>query len=122
MKRLFIVTSLLEGATGLALMIVPSLVINLLLGSPLTDSISIIVARVAGTVLVSISIACWTLRKNESVKSLIIALLFYNLASVVLLTSAGMQASTTGIALWPAVITHFGMSLWCGKLIYIMEV
>lgn len=118
MKRFLIVTSFLEGATGLAMMTAPSLVIKLLLGSPLTDPIAIIITRVAGSALVSLGIACWFSRKSESVKGLIIALLFYNLASVALLGYAGLHENLTGIALWPAVAAHIVMAAWCTKLIF----
>lgn len=117
MKRLLIVTSMLEGATGLALITVPAFVINLLLGSHLTDSTSIIVVRIAGTALFSLSIACWSLRNNERVTGLVVALLFYNLASVVLLGYGGLYENLAGKALWPAVVTHIGMVLWSLKLI-----
>ena len=47
-----------EAATGLALLIVPSLVGQLLLGEELTG-IAIPVARVAGIALIALGIACW---------------------------------------------------------------
>ncbi len=118
MKRLLILTSLLEGATGLALMAKPSSVVTILLGSPLTDPISIIIARLAGAALVSLSITCWFSQKNISVFGLITALLFYNVASVFLLGYAGLYESMNGIGLWPAVAVHIAMALWCAKLLY----
>ena len=119
MKRLLIVTSFLEGITGLALMLVPSLIVSILLGMPLNDLHSIIITRVAGAALVSIAIACWFSRKSESLNGLIVALLFYNLASAVLLGYAGLHENLNGIALWPAVAAHFVMALWCGKCLSI---
>ena len=47
-----------EGATGLALLIVPSLAGQLLLGEERTGR-SIPVARVAGIILIALGIACW---------------------------------------------------------------
>ena len=47
-----------EAATGLALLIVPSLVGQLLLGVELTG-IAIPVARVAGIALIGLGLACW---------------------------------------------------------------
>lgn len=58
MKRVLILAAVAEGATGLALLIVPSLVAKLLLGAELSG-IAVIVARVAGIALVSLSVACW---------------------------------------------------------------
>ena len=47
-----------EAATGLALLIVPSLVGRLLLGEELTG-VAVAVARVAGIALIALGIACW---------------------------------------------------------------
>lgn len=118
MKKMLMATSLFEGATGLALMTSPSFVINLLLGSHLTDPLSIIITRVAGAALVSLAIVCWLLRNSKRINGLIIAILFYNLASIVLLGYAGLHDSLIGVALWPAIAEHIFMAGWCAKLLY----
>ena len=58
MKKVLIFAAVGEAATGLALLIVPSLVGQLLLGEELTG-IAIPVARVAGIALIALGIACW---------------------------------------------------------------
>jgi hypothetical protein len=58
MKKPLIVAAAAEAATGLALLIVPSLVGQLLLGETLTG-VAIPVARVAGVALIGLGIACW---------------------------------------------------------------
>ena len=58
MKKVLILAAVGEGATGLALLIVPSLVAKLLLGAELAG-VAVIVARVAGIALISLSVACW---------------------------------------------------------------
>ena len=57
MKNVLIFAAVCESATGLALLIVPSLVAQLLLGEHLTG-VAIPVARVAGIGLVGLGIAC----------------------------------------------------------------
>ena len=118
MKKLLIVTSFLEGATGLALLAIPSLIVSILLGSPLTDPLSITITRVAGAALVSLAIVCWFLRRSKAINGLIISILFYNLASVVLLGYAGLYDSLVGVALWPAIAEHILMAGWCAKMLY----
>ncbi len=115
LKGLLISTAFLEGSTGLALMITPSLVINLLFGSPLSDPISIIITKISGVALVSLALACWFSRNGESQNGLGIALLFYNLASVALLGYAGLHENLNGIALWPAIAALIFLALWCFK-------
>jgi hypothetical protein len=53
-----ILAAIAEAATGLALLIVPGLVGDLLLGAALTGEAAI-VARVAGVALVGLGLACW---------------------------------------------------------------
>ena len=58
MKNVLIFAGVAEAATGLALLIVPSLVGWLLLGEELTG-IAVPVARVAGIALIGLGVACW---------------------------------------------------------------
>ena len=58
MKWVLIFAAVGEAGTGLALLIVPSLVGRLLLGEELTG-IAIPVARVAGIALIALGVACW---------------------------------------------------------------
>ena len=58
MKKVLIFAAVAEAATGMALLIVPSLVGQLLLGEDLTG-IAIAVARVAGIALIGLGVACW---------------------------------------------------------------
>ena len=53
-----ILAAVAEAVTGLALLIIPSLVGQLLLGEELTG-VAIPVARVAGIALIALGIACW---------------------------------------------------------------
>ena len=62
MKKVLIFAAVAEAATGLALLIAPSLVGQLLLGEQLTG-IAIPVARVAGIALVALGIAAGLARR-----------------------------------------------------------
>ena len=57
-RKALIFAAVAEAATGLALLIVPSLVGQLLLGEELTG-IAVFVARVAGIALIGLGAACW---------------------------------------------------------------
>ena len=58
MKKALIVAAAAEAATGSALLIVPSIVGQLLLGEELTG-VAIPIARVAGIALIALGIASW---------------------------------------------------------------
>ncbi len=87
-----------EIGTGLALLIVPSLVGYLLLGEELTG-IAIAVARVAGISLVALGLACWPGTPRAG-------MLTYSAAVTLYLAYLGVTGSSTGLLLWPAVVLH----------------
>jgi hypothetical protein len=98
MKRALIFAAVGEGATGLALLIVPSLVGHLLLGAELTG-VAVPVARVAGIALASLSIACWP-------GTPLIGMLTYSAAVTLYLAYVGFAGGLSGVLLWPAVGLH----------------
>jgi hypothetical protein len=40
-------------------------------------------------------------------------MVIYNVGAVVVLTAAGIRWQHVGVALWPAVILHAVMTVWC---------
>ena len=110
------VTALLETGIGIGLLAVPSLVTQVLLGTTLDTPASLSVARVAGAALLTIAIACWLARYDAqscAARGIVSAMVFYNLGAAVILAAAGIQSKLTGIGLWPAVILHAVMTIWC---------
>ena len=115
MKLLLILTALIEAATGLALLVVPVFVVRLLLGAEISGA-AIPLGRLAGAALFTLGVACWLARgdtQNCAARGLLIAMLVYNVGAVVILGAAGIQSPAVGIALWPAVILHAVMIVWC---------
>jgi hypothetical protein len=98
MKRVLVLAAVGEAATGMALLIVPSLVGHLLLGAELTG-IAVIVARVAGIALVALSLACWP-------GTPLIGMLTYSAAVTLYLAYVGFAGGFSGLLLWPAVVLH----------------
>ena len=116
MNRLLKLTAIIEAATGLGLMAVPSMVVRLLLGSPLDTSATVALARVAGAALLALGVACWLARddtQSRAARGLVAAMLLYNISVVAVLAFAGLGLGLHGIALWPAVILHAVMAVWC---------
>jgi hypothetical protein len=98
MRKVLALAAIGEEATGLALLIVPSLVGRLLLGEELAG-IAIPVARVAGIALIALGIACWPGRP-------LVGMLTYSAAVTLYLAYVGFASGLTGILLWPAVVLH----------------
>jgi hypothetical protein len=98
MKNALIFAAVAEVATGLALVIVPFLVGQLLLGQQLTG-IAVPVARVAGIALIALGVACWP-------GPPLLGMLIYSALVTLYLAYLGFVASLTGVLLWPVVIIH----------------
>ena len=122
MKALFTVTAAIELGAGLALLGRPAATAMLSLGAPLEGPAALTVARVGGAGLVALAVACWFARHdsqsgdtrvNNATRGLIAAMLVYNVAAVCVLAFAGIGPGLNGAALWPAVMLHAGMSVWC---------
>ena len=116
MNLLLKLTSIIEAATGLGLMAVPSVVARLLLGSPLETSAAVMLGRVAGAALLALGVACWLAHddtRSRAARGLVAAMLLYNIAVATLLAFAGIGLGLHGAALWPAVVLHAAMAIWC---------
>jgi hypothetical protein len=105
MKKVLLFAAVAEEATGLALLIVPSLVGQLLLGSELTG-IAVTVARVAGIALIALGIACWPGRDTSGNTLPLFGMVSYSSLATLYLAYQGLGGEWVGILLWPAVALH----------------
>ncbi len=116
MKPLHTVTALIEAGAGLALVIFPSAVVALLLGSGLDNPVAVTLGRLAGAALLALGVACWLARGDagsHAAKGLAAGMVVYNFAAVALLVYAGIGLGLHGVLLWPAAVLHAGMTVWC---------
>ena len=110
MKKLLALAAFSEAATGLALFILPSLVVRLLFGAELTG-VSIPVARVLGIALIGLGAACWP-------GPALLGMLTYGALVMLYLLYLGVRGEWVGPLLWPAVVLHAVLTLllaraWC---------
>ncbi|MFO1460614.1 MAG: hypothetical protein U1G08_14550 [Verrucomicrobiota bacterium] len=99
MKNLLTVAAAAETATGLALLVLPSLAGRLLLGEELTG-VAIPVARVLGIALIALGVACWPDR------TALCGMLTYSVLATGYLAWLGVRGEWVGALLWPAVFLH----------------
>jgi hypothetical protein len=114
-KRLLIITSIIELPTGLGLIAVPSVVAHLLLNSEISGA-AIPLGRVAGVALLALGVVSWLASYDEqscAARGLVSAMLLYNIGAALILALAGIGSGFVGIVLWPAVILHTVMAVWC---------
>lgn len=106
MKKVLVLAAVSEAATGLALLIVPSLVGRLLLGGELTG-VAIPVARVLGIALVALGVACFS--AGEAGQGLS-GMLTYSLLATLYLVYLGLDGEWVGSLLWPAAAIHAALT------------
>jgi len=98
MSRVVALAAVGEIATGVALLLVPSLVGQLLLGAELTG-VAVTVARVAGIALIGLGVACWP-------GTPLLGMLIYSAVVTLYLAYVGLAGEFAGVLLWPAVVLH----------------
>ena len=97
MKKVLTVAAVVEVATGLALMIAPSLVGRLLFGEELTV---IPVARVLGIALIALGVGCWP------GSAALCGMLTYSALVTLYLLFLAIRGEWVGPLLWPVVVIH----------------
>jgi hypothetical protein len=113
---LLVVTAIGEGATGLLLLVSPSLAQARLLGIDQAAPEARLFARIAGAALLAFAMVCWSGRAEQrrAVRvGLLAAALTYNVAAALILVSTGMFSQHVGPGLWPGVVFHSAMAVWC---------
>jgi hypothetical protein len=98
MSRVLVLAAVAEAATGVALLIAPSLVGQLLFGAELTG-VAVTIARVAGIALIGLGVACWPGPAR-------FGMLTYGAFVTLYLAYVGLAGGPAGILLWPAVVVH----------------
>ena len=106
MKKILIFAAAGEVVTGLALLVIPSLVGWLLLGEELAG-VAVPIARVTGIALIALGIACWP-------GPPLVGMLTYSVLVTLYLAYLGLTG-LTGAFLWPAVAFHVVLSILLGR-------
>jgi len=115
-KALLAATAVIEAGAGLALLSVPSFTATLLVAVALVAPAVLTLARVAGAALLTLGVACWLARDDahgRAARGLVVAMILYNLGVAFILGAAGIWSQPVGVVLWPAVVLHAAMGVWC---------
>ena len=110
MMKLTAFAAALEAATGLVLVIDPSLLASLLLGADL-NAVGLAVGRVAGFALLALGLACWPGPEPVGRKSAAARGLFaYNVLAAIFFLYLGVRGELVGLLLWPAAVLHAALA------------
>jgi hypothetical protein len=106
MNRILTLAAIVEAVTGVALIINPSLVTELLLGAEISGA-AVAVGRFAGIGLFALGLACWPIRNVACRRTAAgLAMLTYNSLITCYLIFLGIGGQSVGILLWPAAAIH----------------
>jgi hypothetical protein len=95
-----------EAATGLALVLYPPLVVQLLFGAD-TAGAGVAMSRIAGMALVGLGIACWPdAASGGGSRRARLAMLVYGALAAIYLALLAMDGGLRGPLIWPAVVVH----------------
>lgn len=118
MNFLLALSAVVEGVTGVALLIAPTIVARLLLGAELSGA-GVAVGRVAGIALLALGLACWPTSSGPGATTANFrAMLTYNLLVAVLLAYQGVQG-LAGPLLWPAALVHAVITVLLGRYLFL---
>jgi hypothetical protein len=104
MKKVLTIAAVAEAAMGVALIVIPSLVVRLLVGSQLAG-VANPLARVAGIALLALSVACL-----PSCTALC-GMLTYSVLATAYLFYLAVRGEWVGPLLWPVVGLHIILTL-----------
>jgi hypothetical protein len=107
MKKLLTVAAVAEVVTGVALIVVPSLVVKLLFGADIAD-IGVVTSRFAGITLIALGVACGPF---ESASRALYGMLTYGSLATLGLLYLALGGKWNGPLLWPAVVLHAVLTL-----------
>ena len=108
MKKLLTLAAAIEVTTGLALIMVPSLVGRLLFGEEVTG-IVIPVARVLGIALLALGVGCWP------GSTALCGMLTYSALATLYLLYLAIRGEWVGPLLWPVVALHGILTVLLGR-------
>jgi hypothetical protein len=111
MKSVLAFAALAEAATGLLLLLSPSIVVRLLFGAEITGT-AIAVSRIAGVSLIALGLACWP----SGVRSAgLFGMLIYSSCVALYFIGLGVAGDSVGKLLWPVAVVHVILTIFLAR-------
>ena len=104
-RFIFNASAIVEVSTGIALLVVPALVIRLMLGSEL-DQTSLAIARIAGAALLSLGLSTRETPQYVARFTTRAGMCIFNLLAAGFLANFAIVDGLAGVLLWPIAIFH----------------
>lgn len=108
--RILTLAAIVEIGTGLAVIVMPGVVVAWLLGAEIAG-VGAPLARCFGIALIALGLACWPSAQGGLDSPALRAMLFYNPLIALFLAYLGTAGQLAGPLLWPAVGLHGVLTL-----------
>lgn len=114
MKPLLLATALVEAGAGLALLAVPGVFAKMLYAAPIEGAVPLSIARIGGMGLLTLGVVAW-LSAGGPARAFVSGMVLYNVGAAVIFGLTALGPAPIGVALWPVVILHAVLAVWCAR-------
>lgn len=109
-------TAAVEIVAGLFMVILPDRLLPLLFGIDQFAPETLLISRWVGVALLAIGVVSGLARDDSggvALRAVLVGILIYDVAAAMLLVYAAFGTQMAGPALWPAVVLHSALAVWC---------
>jgi hypothetical protein len=106
-RRLLAIACVFEAATGLALLLFPPTVTDLLFGAAVVG-VGVVLSRIGGFSLIALGVACWP---GDRRFRALAGMLAYGAPVTLYLLYLGLAGAWSGALLWPAMVVHLLLTM-----------
>jgi hypothetical protein len=112
-KTFLTYSAIVEAVTGIGLIIFPARVAEILLHSPLNNSLETLLAMIGGAAICSLALSAWLVRSAPKPQTELKMLLCYNLSVSIILIYGVSALGFKGIVLWIVIVFHLIQAAIC---------
>jgi hypothetical protein len=112
LRSFLLLTAMLEGLTGIALIALPRTIGLFLLGEPDDGFGETILMMLAGAAIFSLATICWLLRDLSDLSKLVAGMIIYNIVIAAVSLYGILNFGISGPGFWLIVIAHSGLTVW----------
>ncbi len=116
MTKLLTVDAVIEMAGGLLMVVFPSFLWKIVLGTTLSTLVELTLSRIAGVAVVALATSWWLARNDEqshTLRGVVGGMVVFNAGVAIVLADAGIVLGLSTILLWPFILIHLAMAVWC---------
>ena len=116
MTKLLTVDAVIEMGGGLLMVVLPSFLWKIVLGTTLSTAVEFTLSRIAGIAVIALAVTWWLARSDEQshiLRGVVGGMVVFNAGVVIALGYAGIALGLSTILLWPFILIHLAMAVWC---------